>query len=123
MGVWSQGYNTTTERTTIALQKQGEGKSIKKSFNKPMAPHLVMITSGTAWRPFPEKITLLLKNILEKYGDKYYHVFNGFKDLYRSIVRGGEVFQNFTAHFFCIKKGLPKETIQFAKYCQFVNLF
>lgn len=57
-----------------------------------MAPHFVVIASGTALRPLPFKITLLLKNILEKYGDKYYHVSDSFKDLHRSIVRGGEVF-------------------------------
>jgi len=57
-----------------------------------MAPHFVVITSGTARWPLPYKITLLLKNILEKYRDKYYHVFDSFKDLCRSIVRGGEVF-------------------------------
>lgn len=74
MGVWSHGYNATTERATIAFQEQGNVKSIKKPLNKPMAPYFIVIASGTVWWPFPEKITLLFNNILEKYGDKYYHV-------------------------------------------------
>jgi hypothetical protein len=78
MGVWSHGYNATTERATKAFQKQGNVKSIKKPFNKPMTPYFVMITSWTTWWPFPDKITLLFNNILEKYGDKYYHVTDGF---------------------------------------------
>jgi len=65
-----------------------------------MTPYLVVITSGTAWWAFPDKITLLFNNILEKYGDKYYHILDSVEDLYRSIVRGGKVLQNFTAHFF-----------------------
>jgi hypothetical protein len=65
-----------------------------------MTPHFIVSTSGTAWWPFPDKITLLFKNILEKYGNKYYHILDSIEDLYRSIVRGGKVLQNFTAHFF-----------------------
>jgi len=39
-----------------------------------MAPYFVVVTLGTAWGAFPGKITPLLKNVLEKNGNKDYHI-------------------------------------------------
>ncbi len=75
MGVGPQGDDTSAIGAPIAFEIQTAGKAMEIPGGKAVAPDLIVPALGTNFGPYPRIILALLKNILEKNGNKIYHVY------------------------------------------------
>ena len=73
MSVGTHGEDTAATRAPITLEKQAGGKALKVSGGKTVAMKFVNLAVRTDCGPLPRIIFALLKNILEKNGNKTYH--------------------------------------------------
>jgi hypothetical protein len=74
MGVGPKGDDTAAIGAPIAFEIKTAGKTVEVPGSKAVAPDLIVAALGTNCGPYPRIILALLKNILEKNGDKIYHV-------------------------------------------------
>jgi hypothetical protein len=74
MGVGPKGDDTAAIGAPIAFEIKTAGKAVEVPGSKAVAPDLIVAALGTNCGPYPRIILALLKNILEKNGDKIYHV-------------------------------------------------
>ena len=72
MGIGAQCDDTAAFRTAIALEVKAGGKALKVSGSEAVAMELP-VAAQTVCRSWPWIIFALLKNVLEKNGNKTYH--------------------------------------------------
>ena len=73
MGIGSQSDDTATIWTEITFKMQAGRKAMKISCGEAMSMNLVVVALWTSFGPLPLIFFALIKNILEKDGNKTYH--------------------------------------------------
>jgi hypothetical protein len=94
MCIGSQSDDTAAMRTDIAFKIQAGGKTLKVSGGEAVSMDLVMIAPQTDFGPLPQIVFSLLKNILEKNGNKTYHEDHVCLGVKPQVVTGRRVGQN-----------------------------
>jgi hypothetical protein len=90
MGIGSQSDDTAAIRTKIAFKMKAGGIALKVPGGEAVPMDLVMVAFRANIGPFPQIIFALLKNILEKDGNKTYHVDHFCLGVTPQVVQGGE---------------------------------